>query len=152
MKKALSRIACLFLMLLGASQSLAQSQSVHSEGDYEIHYSIFNSSFISPDVAKAYGIVRSKSQALINVSVLKKQPQGLPKPVRAAVKGEHYDLIRHTALPFEEIVEKNAIYYLAALDIAHKTTIYFTLNVQPNPNEPAIKVQFQKVLYIDGKD
>ena len=123
-----------------------------ASGTYDVHYSIFNSSFIAPDVAELYKIVRSPETALLNISVLKHQKDGSKKGVKAAVSGNEYDLIRYIDMAFFEIEEKNAIYYLSSLKITHKTTIYFTINVQPTSDLKPFTVKFNKLLYKDEKD
>ncbi len=42
-------------------------------GPFEVHYIAFPSTFIQPDIAKNYDLVRSPSKGIINISVLKKQ-------------------------------------------------------------------------------
>ena len=58
------------LVLLAALTTLAaQAQQAMDFDDYSIHYNALSSSLITPEVAKAYGIRRSDSRALINISV-----------------------------------------------------------------------------------
>jgi len=60
------------IILLAALTSLpAIAQQAKEFDDYTIHYNALSSSLITPEVAKAYGIRRSDSRALINISVLK---------------------------------------------------------------------------------
>ena len=40
-----------------------------SFGDYQIHYNALRTDIIDPSVARAYGIIRSKNRALVNVAV-----------------------------------------------------------------------------------
>ncbi len=56
-------------------------------GDLDVHYNVFNSSFLQPNVASAVGLVRSKAQGVINVVPMEKG-----KPVEAAVTGSAKDL------------------------------------------------------------
>lgn len=116
---------------------------------YEVHYSVFNTGFLTPQVAQAYNIVRSKSRAMINIAVLQKQADGKMKNVSARVSGDQYDLIRTVPLAFNEVREEQAIYYLSSFDFQNKTTLYFTVMIQPDPNKPAYKLQFNKLLYTD---
>lgn len=140
------------LMLTGLSAfSLAENDNVFKQDDYEVHYSTFNTSFLNEKIASTYGIVRSKSKALLNVAVLKKNNDGFMKPVSASLTGQTYDLILIKALDFFEVREGDAVYYLAQFDIDHKIPLYFTVNVKADPNQPAMKVQFKKVLWVDGK-
>lgn len=78
-------------------------------GDLDVHYSAFNSGFLQPDVAAAVGLVRSKTQGVVNVAVLK-----AGKASTAQVSGQVKDLLgKITPLAFKQINEGGAIYYLA---------------------------------------
>ena len=131
---------------------LGEGEISFKQDGYEIFFSTFNTSFVAPKVAKAYGIVRSKSKALVNISVLKDNDGGKPQPVNAKVTGQSYDLILTKKLDFFEVREQHAIYYLAQFDIEHKIPFYFTVNVIPEGETRPIKVQFKKILWVDGKD
>ncbi len=61
----------IFTLLMFFSMS-AVAQQQQTFGDFEVHYSAFNSSMLSVEIAKAYGIQRSDSRALINITVLKR--------------------------------------------------------------------------------
>ena len=137
------------LLALCLSHFVCAENNVKKFDDYEVHYSVFNSSFLTPEVADAYNIVRSKSSAVMNISVLQKQKDGSMKSVSAIVTGEQYDLIRHDPLDFFEVREQGTRYYLNSFDITHKTSIYFTVFIQVSPNREPYKLQFNKLLYKD---
>jgi len=60
------------LILLAALTSLpAIAQQAQEFDDYIVHYNALSSSLITPEVAKAYGIRRSDSRALINISAVR---------------------------------------------------------------------------------
>ena len=65
--KTLLRTLALLTTLASAGAIAQQAQNF---GEYSVHYNALNSSLITPEVAKAYGIRRSNSRALINISVL----------------------------------------------------------------------------------
>ena len=44
-------------------------QSTQTFGDYTVHYTVFNSTFILPEIANTYQLTRAKNQSLINISV-----------------------------------------------------------------------------------
>ncbi|NRB37173.1 MAG: DUF4426 domain-containing protein [Pseudomonadales bacterium] len=161
-KLCFSALIIVFLpasMIAVAEQKIREVEGVLGEGEttfvkapYEVHFSTFNTSFVSPEVAKAYNIVRSKSKGLVNISVLKTDETGKKVPVTAAVTGQSYDLILTKELDFFEVKEQNAIYYLAQFDIEHKIPFYFTINVKPDKNKAAMKVKFKKIMWVDGRD
>lgn len=136
----------LSIVTLGSHAAMAESKDY---GPYEVHYSVFNSSFISPEVAKAYDIVRAKDQVLVNVSIRKKIDNGDQAHAAVAISGSSSDLIHKLPLKFREIREQGAIYYLAPVKIANKERRVFYIDVQAEPNRPAYKLNFNKVLYHD---
>ena len=88
----------------------------------------FSLTFIQPNIAKAYDLTRSGSQAIVNISVLADKPS---KPaVKANVSGFARDLLgKKVELEFKEVVEGEAIYYLAQLDYDHEDVFRFEINI-----------------------
>ena len=80
-----SSLLCL-LALLFALPAVAERK--HSVGEYDVHYIAFNSGFLQPDIAAAAGLVRSKTQGVLNISVLKSG-----KPTAAQVSGTVKNLL-----------------------------------------------------------
>lgn len=147
MKKVLRWISATVISSLALlSQPLLAEQYV-AYGDYEIHYIAFNSTFVEPDVAKSVGIQRSKRQALVNVSVLKVTDDG-KKPVTATVKGTATNLIPQTQeIRFKKVDEGDAIYYLGQFGHMDNQVIRLSLDVQPDPNQPAYTIKFEQKFY-----
>ena len=144
--KSLALLFCLALPFAGAQ---AEERNMQQFGDYQVHYSVFNTSFLSPDIAGHYGIVRSGDRALMNVAVLKKQSDGSLENVRADISGTRFDLIRRDPLAFQEVQEQHAIYYLSDFPVQHRTMIYYTLEILPEGSNRSLEVQFRKMLYRD---
>ncbi len=146
--KQLARIAKVMLISAIAlvSQPLLAEQYV-AYGNYEMHYNAFNSTFIQPNVAKNIGLQRSKRKALINVSVLK--VDGVEKtPVTAHVTGKAHNLIEQSQdLKFKKVDEGNAIYYLGQFGFSDGQVMRISLDVQPDPNQPAYTIQFEDKFY-----
>jgi len=140
----------LLCSLFFALTSFAETgETMQQFGDYQVHYNVFNTTFLTPEIASEYGIVRSKKTALMNISVLKKQADGTYKGVLAKVSGDHFDLVKKEVLKFQEVREENAVYYLSSFDIVHRIDVYFTVNVQVEGEPSVFTVKFQKRLYRD---
>ncbi len=119
--------------LLAALLTLpALAERKHSVGEYDIHYIAFNSGFLQPDIAAAAGLTRSKTQGVVNVSVIKGEP------VAAQVSGVVKNLLgQDRALGFKQLKEGDeAIYYLAQFPFDSQETLRFALTVQPTGAEP----------------
>lgn len=138
----------LSLFLLTAFSLKAQAEQFEQVGDYQIHYNTFTTGFLQPQVAQAYGIVRSRYQAMANISVLKKQADGQYKPVEAIVNGEMSNLAGQTVgLSFRSIREPNAIYQITTFTFTEDEPIRFRLMVRYDPNQPPYELSFINRFY-----
>lgn len=142
-------LLCL-LLVPGANQAQAQLPAQQpfekQSGDYTVYYSLFPSSFLQADIAGAYGIIRARDRAILNVSVRHTTDDG-SEARSALVKGTSSDLIHSLRLEFQEIREQGAVYYIAEVRVSNPATLYFDLQVQPDPNAPAIEVRFNKKVF-----
>src|SRR5690606_29319387 len=121
----------------------AVAERKQSFGDLDVHYSVFNSSFLQPDIAGAAGLVRSKTQGGINVAVLK-----TGKPSAAVVGGEVKDLPgMSTALRLRQVSEGEAIYYLAQFPFKTREVLSFTLDVRQG--DDAHRITFNQEMFPD---
>ena len=137
-------ILCSFFIAINS-----HAEQEKSFGDYDVHYTVLNSTFITPEIANAYGIVRGKDRALINVAIRQRLDKGTSKAKKAIVTGSSSDLIHSENLEFREIVEQQAIYYIAELRFNNKELRTFTIKIQPDPNIAPYTLKFSKTLYVD---
>lgn len=143
-----------FLLLFQAFSLQAQNQENYSTvvGDYEIHHVVFNSSFLTPEIARIYGFTRGKDKALVNVAVTRIADGANSLGLEAEVKGEARNLFQQqTRLDFQAIEEKDAVYYLAPFDFDDEEIMHFFLEVlipAKNGNRPISKrIKFSKKMY-----
>lgn len=118
-------------------------------GDYEVFYSVFNSSFIDPGVAQALGIVRAPDRALLNVVVRRREAGGQSVAVAAEVEAKLGDLVRERVLRLREIREPGAIYYLGEFAFTDAELLYFRLDVRPTEDTSRLELEFRKQLFED---
>ena len=136
------------LVLMAALTTLtAQAQQAMDFDDYSIHYNALNSSLLTPEVAKAYGIRRSDSRALINISVLKKDGDA----TRAQVTATGRNLTGQTRkVEMREVNEGDgAIYYIGELSVRNMETFDFTVLVTPEGNDKPYTVEFRQQFYTE---
>ncbi len=114
---------------------------------YSVHYTVFNSTFVKPNIAAIHGIKRSQYENLINISVVPKgEYGGLP----AKVWGTTTNLMQQQKqLKFIEIKEETATYYLAPVPINNKEVIHFDLNVTPDGEKDPLNLTFTKTIYAE---
>ena len=145
------RGALALLMLTLALPAAAQGDG-QTFGDYTVHYSVFNSTFIKPDIAQAYGLTRARDRALINVSVTRTDGDTTTLGLPAQVRGQAANLLQQQQqLDFKEISDGQATYYIAALRHSHEETFNITLQIQSDPDQAPWQVRFPRTLYVDGR-
>lgn len=136
-KTLIRRLSCLLAacaLLVGAQAQAGQYQQF---GDYQVHYSIFPSSFLTPEIATQYSIVRSQSIGIVNVSILKETESGL-EPVSGQVQGQVMNDIRQSRfLGFRRVSEGEAVYYIAEFQFSDGELLTFQLEANvPGANDP----------------
>ena len=131
------------LAILAFSANAEQKKTL---GNWDVHYMVVGTPFLTPDVAANYGIVRSKFNALINISVLDSKT-GTAQ--RADVTGVAKNLIGNSKkLTFKKVEEGDAIYYLAVLPFRDQETFRFEIDVRKGSNQQTLK--FQQKMYVDN--
>jgi len=141
------------LLLLGALffSMAGEAQQSQDFGDYVVHYNALNTNLIPPQVAQGYGIQRSSSRALLNVTVLKKVMGSPGTPVNAMVTatgtnltGQKRDIkIRRSDDP------EGAIYYLGEFPVHNMETYRFDINVKIDGVSEPLVVKFEQQFYTE---
>jgi hypothetical protein len=132
-------LAALLLPLGGAAELSKKF------GDYEIHYNALVTEDLAPDVARAYGITRSRNAGMLTVAVLKRSADGALQPVAAEVKATAVTLTAQlTTLELKEVREGGAIYYIGEYRLSRPETLRFSLQIQPRGEPRRFDLQFQR--------
>lgn len=115
------------LVLLGCP-SFSHAAQYKELGEWDVHYIVLNTSFFTPEIARQYGLQRSKFKALVNISVLNSDDQ---KAQSVAMSGTARNLLGTTKkLEFDKVQEGDAIYYLATISFRHQETYNFNIEVR----------------------
>lgn len=123
----------------------ADAEQKKQLGSWDVHYIAFPAPVLTPDIAKAYNIVRSKYNAVINISVLDSKT-GEAQNVQ--VNGIAKDLQgRQLPLEFDQVIEGDAIYYLATVKFYDEQPIRFTINI--SEQGVSHQLQFSQSFYAD---
>jgi hypothetical protein len=134
------------LMALAAPSARAE-QSV-SLGEYTVHYNALNTDALLPEVAQRYGISRSKTQALLNIAVLKSVAGTTAQPVTARVEARARNLNNQlTNLDMREVKDQGAIYYLGTTRVNDGDTLTFTVTVTPEGKGQPVGVEFSQQFF-----
>ncbi|MEE8059387.1 MAG: DUF4426 domain-containing protein [Pseudomonadales bacterium] len=135
------------LLLCGCS-AIASAQQMKSFGDYDIHYSAYNSTFLAPNIAKIYGITRGSNTAILTISV---QPQGgVGDGVTAEITGKANNLIQQVKyFDFKEIKEGRAIYYVSSFKFDDEDALTFDIEVKIGPTGEKHHMKWQQRFWED---
>ena len=135
-------IMALSALLISQTAVAEQKQTL---GQWDVHYMVVSTTFLTPEVAKANNIVRSRYNALVNISVLDKDTQKAQMP---SVTGIAKNLIGTSKpLSFRRVNEGDAIYYLAVLSYRNMETYRFNIDIQQG--EETQTLSFTQKLYVD---
>ncbi len=133
-------------LLLWVGMSAAESQRF---GDLEVTYSVVNSTFVSPDVASHYQLVRGHDRAFVNLVILDQASPDKPQALSARVEGRTWDLLQNQFLKFQEIREGEAVYYIADFQFSDAEMRYFEINLLPAEAQRSLQLKFQHQVYVD---
>lgn len=136
----------IMLLVLGLLFSYSANAEQKQElGSWEVHYIALNTTFLTPQVAKKYAIVRSKFNGLINISVLDRQDKTAQSVI---LTGEAKNLLGVIKpLAFKQVIEGEAIYYLAVLPFSDQEQYRISVAINDGLKQKTLK--FQHKFYAD---
>lgn len=143
-------IAAMLLCLLFFAPGIAAQQS-QDFGQYVVHYNALNTNLIPPQVAQGYGIQRSSSRALLNVTILKKVMDTPGTPVAANVVARGKNLTGQIReIEIREIRDPGgAIYYIGQFPIHNMETYNFTIDLALEGEAEPLVVKFRQQFYTE---
>ncbi len=145
----MKRLMKILILLVALTSLPALAQQAMEFDHYIVHYNAFSSSMIAPEVAKAYGIRRSDSRALINIAVMMKDDDETTSPVKAKVTATGRNLTGQTRnIDMREIDEGDeAVYYIGELSVRNRETFDFTVLVTPKGNNKPYTLKFRQQFF-----
>ena len=125
------------LMVTYLSQVAHAEQSIELAG-YEVHYSVVRSTFLQPEVASRYDIVRADNRAVITIAALHDDTKAPPERITGSVTNL---LSQQISLEFKLIEERSARYYLATFLFTNEEPLTFKiqLHLADGPHEFSFK-------------
>lgn len=139
-------VAAGLLVLLLAGPTPAQQ--AERFGTYDIHYSAISTRMLTPEVARAYGIQRSATRALLNIAV---RTDNGERAVSARVTASARSLTgQRKTIEMEEVREEDAIYHIGTFRISNEEWLTFSIEVQPEGRQgPPFSFTFRQQFYTD---
>ena len=122
-------------------------ESMKDIGDYVVHFSAQATDELSPDVARAYNIVRSKNRAMLTVSVVR-ESDDTSVPADVSVKTVNLTgQLKNVTM--RKIEEQDAVYYIGETPVANRETLIFDIGVTPEGAAGRSDVRFKREFYTD---
>ena len=122
-------------------------ESMKNIGGYVVHFSAQSTDQLSPEIARAYNIVRSKNRAMLNVSVLRESDN---VSVEADVQVKTVNLTGQLKnVSMRKVPDQQAIYYIGETPVANRETLIFDITVRPEGADTASEVRFKRQFYTD---
>jgi len=129
---------------------LPATESSKDFGEYVVYFNALKTDQLTPDIAREYGIVRSKSRAMLNVSIHRKLAGGQTEAVSGAVSASALNLSGQlSTMTLREIREDTAIYYVGELAIADGEVLIYTIDVTPSNDPSRFTLRFKKQFFVD---
>lgn len=144
-------IGLAFVMaLLVALPLQANADNSTRTGGYTIHHNALTTDLLPVQVATAYGLERSKRRGLLNISVIRDEPGTTGTPVRAQIKAFARNLLgQMRTFELREIVEDQAIYYIADFPVTHRELMVFEFEVLPEGGRYPLRANMRREFYTD---
>ncbi|NNG43387.1 DUF4426 domain-containing protein [Pseudoalteromonas sp. NEC-BIFX-2020_002] len=140
----------LFFALAGITFSAHSEQIQGAQykelGPWQVHYIAFPSTFIQPQIAKAYDLERSNYKGIVNISILKNNADKTAQI--ATLSGTAKNLLGNKqTLTFKEVIEGESVYYLAQVKFTNEEILRFDIEIKQSNQFQ--KLQFQQKFYVD---
>ena len=119
-------------------------------GEYVLYFNAINTDQLSPEIAGEYNIVRSKSRAMLNVSIHHKLANGSTEAVEGAVSASAVNLNGQLkTMTLRKATEDTAIYYIGELAITDGEVLIYTIDATPQGEASRFTVRFKKQFFVD---
>lgn len=143
-------IGLVLATLLSAPLCVTAENSTSVDG-YTIHHNAFTSDTLTPEIAKAYGIQRSKYRGLLNVSVVKDEAGTTGTSIPAQVDAKIMTLTGQSSrLPMREIKEgDDAVYYIGEFPVHDEQKIDFVIDVSPQGTQKTYTMRMDQQFFTD---
>lgn len=141
---AILSLTCLFFF---ATQSHAGSKDF---GEFQVHWSVFPSTFLAPEIARENNLNRSKSIGIVNISIMRETENGGLESVSGQVEGKVLNDVQQVKfLGFRRIQEGNAVYFIAEYQYSNAELMTFQITARPTGNNRDLPIRFAHTLFND---
>jgi len=119
-------------------------------GEYTVQWSVFPSTFLTPEVAKENGLNRSRSIGVVNIAIMTEGDDGGMTTVSGQVEGKVLNDIQQTRfLAFRRFQEGDAVYFIAEYQYANAELMTFQITARPTGLRNDLPIRFSHTLFND---
>ena len=137
MKKLIIGLLLLSQLLLSISSVSAQQAT--RLGPWEVHYNAFNSTLLRAEMAQQYRLERSSTLATLNITVLAADLPGKPAQQVTLSGYSMNPLSQQQRLEFNQVIEGEAVYYLAQVRFTNLETLRFFITIDDGKQQQTLK-------------
>ncbi len=117
---------------------------------YTLHVNALTTDQLTPEVAREYGITRSKGKAMMNVVISRNEAGGTGTPVTGTVTTVARNLTNQIKdMEMREIVVQDAIYYIGVISVDHEETIVFNMDVTPVDETQPFLISYRQQFFTE---
>ncbi len=127
----------------------AHAEQFVDQGGYRVHYAAINTIELTPQVARQFGIDRTRNQILLVLNA-QQQVDGRYVPVPATASGTATTLLGHQqALELRPIHEADVHYVIATFTTLDGEFMTIAAEVLPQGSNTTIPIRFKQQFYRD---
>ena len=126
--------------------TLVAGQQSERFDQFELHYSIVYSTFLTPEIAAEFGIPRGKDKAMLTLSVRDAEASDVEgRSMR--IKGRTWDLITGGDMTIKEVREGRETYYLIPFEFLDREYRFFEFDFTPEGSDQTYRYKFKTQLW-----
>ncbi|MDH3588286.1 MAG: DUF4426 domain-containing protein [Gammaproteobacteria bacterium] len=117
-------------------------------GDYVLHYNALTTDQLPAEVARNFGITRSKSRAMLNIVMIRKEVGTLGHSVTGTVTAKATNLTGQLKnLELRPLTEGDATYYIGTIQVADGEVLIFDIDATPDGSSTSMSVRLQQQFF-----
>lgn len=140
-------IARLSVLILSLFSTVSFANNSTTVGQYQINHIAYNSTFLSGEMATAFGIKRAENAAVINISVQDMNNEGKGVEV-TKIKGQVKNMFQQVKfIDFRKVPSGDAVYYLDEYRFGNEDRLTFSVDITLPGHSSPTTVKWQQTMY-----
>ncbi|SFF48435.1 protein of unknown function [Fontimonas thermophila] len=139
--------AWLAALMLGWHTLVAQAEQYVEAGDFRVHYAVINTTELTPEVARQFGVERTGNRILLVLNA-QQRVDGRFQPVPATASGTATTLLGHVqTLRLRPVREADVHYVIASFETLDGEFMTIDVRVLPAGANAPIPIRFRQQFY-----